>query len=398
MWYHLLSKKQRVWMWVTIALMAGIVLVGILLRPEANAFTPEDFSLDNSIAEIAPRLGVTGKAFAKELKLGLDVPKDKPLRELGVMDEELHHAVEHLLSHEDSMVKYYVFFSLVFGALIFLVRLGRPDSSSIKEKKSWYPRFPYLLVLFIALIVCGFLLGKSPNPMEGAVKVFKSMVGLYPDPVMKLLAFLFFLVLALVGAKLICGWACPFGALQEIIYSLPIFRRTKKRKAPFWLTGTIRGIIFIIMLLFLFGIVGGRRGLVIYHYVNPFNLFGFDFDPISILVMVIAAVIISFFFYRPFCQFVCPFGLISWILERLSIFSVRIDHGTCTQCGKCIEACPLEAAKGKVNKVILGAECFSCARCLNVCPFDAIAYTCVFTRMAKSPGRSGVSKDHVKET
>ena len=50
-----------------------------------------------------------------------------------------------------------------------------------------------IISLLIAAIVAGFLLGKSPNPMEGVVKVFKSMVGLYPDPIVNTIAFVFFI-------------------------------------------------------------------------------------------------------------------------------------------------------------------------------------------------------------
>jgi len=200
------------------------------------------------------------------------------------------------------------------------------------------------------------------------------MVGLYPDPMVKVVAFGFFIMLAIIGNKIICGWACPFGALQELIYSIPILRKIKKRKLPFVFTNTIRACLFIAMLLFLFGIIGGRRGFVIYHYVNPFNLFNLDFETFSILLTVIIALLVSFTIYRPFCQFICPFGLISWIAERFSIFRVRIDKEKCTQCGACIKACPLEAAEGRVDRKRLPADCFSCARCLNVCPVDAIQY------------------------
>ena len=79
-------------------------------------------------------------------------------------------------------------------------------------------------MLLVSVIVCGFMLGKSPNPMEGAVKIFKVMVGLQPSIPAVVFAFLFFIGLAIVGNKLICGWACPMGALQELIYSLPILK------------------------------------------------------------------------------------------------------------------------------------------------------------------------------
>ena len=214
--------------------------------------------------------------------------------------------------------------------------------------------------------------------MEGIVKVFKSMVGLYPDPKAKVIAFGFFIILAVVGNKMICGWACPFGALQELIYSLPILRKTKQKKIPFISTNTIRSGLFIAMLLFLFGVIGGRKGTVIYHYVNPFNLFNLDFEIFSILLTVIITLLGSLIIYRPFCQFICPFGFVSWIAERFSIFRVRINQDECTQCNACIKVCPLDASKGRVAGKKMPADCFSCGRCLNVCPVDAIQYTSVF--------------------
>jgi len=158
----------------------------------------------------------------------------------------------------------------------------------------------------VAVIVCGFLLGKSPNPMEGIVKVFKTMAGLYPSVGDKVTALLFFLGLTIIGNKLLCGWACPFGAIQELIYSLPILRKLKRRKVPFLLSNLIRGGLFVLMALVLFGIVGGKKGLVIYHGMNPFNLFNLKFEALAILITTIITLVLSLGVYRPFCQFICP--------------------------------------------------------------------------------------------
>jgi len=373
-WFSQISSKQRIWLFATVAGMLAVIVLGILLSSSSKPKEPIDFSTNMSIRDIAPKLGVTGKGLARELELPIDISKKKPLNLLKVTEEELHHAVEHIYSHRDSMLKYYIYAALALFGLVFLTKLGRPDGSDAKRRHNWYPRAPYIASLLLSVIVAGFLLGKSPNPMEGTVKVFKSMVGLYPDPMVKIIAFSFFIMLAVVGNKIICGWACPFGALQELIYSIPIFRKIKKKKFPFVLTNTIRVCLFVAMLLFLFGIIGGRRGFVIYHYVNPFNLFNLDFEAFSILLTVIIALLVSFIAYRPFCQLICPFGLISWIAERFSIFRVQIDKEKCIQCGACIKACPLEAAEGLVNGKKMPADCFSCGRCLNVCPTDAIKY------------------------
>jgi len=379
-WFLRISFKQRIWLFTTIAGILAIILTGILLDSSSEPQKPIHFNINMSIRDLTPKLGVTGKGLARELELPLDVSKKKSVQTLGVTREELDHAIEHILSHRDAMLKYYVYVALVLFGLVFLVRLGRPDGSDIKNYRDWYPRTPYVIALLLSVTIAGFFLGKSPNPMEGVVKVFKSMVGLYPDPGIKVIAFAFFIMLAVIGNKMICGWACPFGAFQELIYSLPILRKIKQKKLSFILTNTIRAGLFLIMLFFLFGIIGGCKGFVIYHYINPFNLFNLDFESLSILLTVIIALAVSFIIYRPFCQIICPFGFVSWIVERFSIFRIQVDKDKCTQCSICIKECPLEAAKGKVEGKRLTADCFSCARCLNVCPVDAIRYTSIFKK------------------
>ena len=373
-----LSSWQKAWFVAALVAAILIVAVGMLCEPDREPLSDRDFGLEMSIKQIAPKLGVTGRALARELGLPLDAPKRKPLAKLGVSQGQLDHATAHLLSHRPTMLKYYVFAALALFGLVFLTRIGRPDGADVSQRRIWYPRTPYLLALVVAVAVCGFTLGKSPNPMEGCVKFFKALVGLYPSVTGKASALAFFVALAIIGNKLICGWACPFGAMQELVYSLPILRDLKRWKLPFWLSNTIRGALFVVMLLLLFGIVGGRKGFVVYHALNPFNLFDLDFDEWMIPVTIIVSLILSLFVYRPFCYLICPFGFLSWIAERVSLARVRIDLAKCTKCGTCVTACPSDAAKGMVEGKLFSADCTSCARCLNVCPHDLIRYGFAF--------------------
>ncbi len=383
-----LSSRQRAWFVVALVGPVLIVAVGVLCEPEREPLADRDFGLEMSIRQIAPKLGVTGRALARELGLPLESSKNKPLEKLGVSQGQLDHATAHLLSHRPTMLKYYVFAALTLFGLVFLTRLGRPDGADISHRRTWYPRTPYLLTLVVAVAVCGFALGKSPNPMEGCVKFFKALVGLYPSVAAKAGAFVFFIALGIIGNKLICGWACPFGAMQELVYSLPILRSLKRWKLPFWLSNTIRGALLIVMLLLLFGIVGGRKGFVIYHVLNPFNLFDLGFDEWLIPVTIIVSLVLSLFVYRPFCYLICPFGFLSWLTERFSLARVRIDLAGCTKCGTCVTACPSDAAEGRVQGKLFPADCTSCARCLNVCPHDLIRYG-----FASAPLGGGLKQD-----
>jgi ferredoxin len=377
-----LSRVQWVWLVATLTAVVIIVAAGWISGPVEPVTSTSSFTTEMSIREIAPALEVTNKALARELGLPIDVPKRKPLKKLGITQDELDRAIIHLSSHRPSQLRYYICVALALWGLVFLCRLGRPDGLANSQRRIWYPRIPYLLALLAVGVVFGFGLGKSPNPMEGIVKVFKSMVGLYPSVTDKVIALGFFLVLAVVGNKLVCGWTCPFGALQELLYSLPVLNRIKRKKIPFLVSNGIRTAIFVAALLLLFNIVGGQEGFVLYHSVNPFNLFDLDFSSAVIAFTILISLGLSMFTYRPFCQFVCPFGLISWVVERLSLARVRINASRCNQCGMCIKACPLDSAKGLVAGKLFAADCYSCARCLNVCPQDAITYGWSFGRKA----------------
>jgi ferredoxin len=321
---------------------------------------------DMTLQEAAHALGMTGKELAYTLGLSVEVDKQTPLKELGVTDEKLSDAVRHA-AHETGNIdwlKYPIWVLVSITALVFLLR--------DRARKAIY-----LSVLTFSLFTTGFALGKAPNPMESVSKIFKTAVGVYPDVTAKVLAFIFFCLLAVVGNKIICGWGCPFGALQELFYELPLGRaisRLRKKQLPLVLTNSLRAVFFAAFLLVVFGIIGNRKGLVLYHYVNVFNLFDFEFELLSILISIILFTVISSFVYRSFCQFVCPFGFISWFLERVSLAGVRVNRDNCTECRACASACPLEAMKGRLDRHRFPADCFSCARCLRSCNYNALDY------------------------
>ena len=209
----LLSIRQKIWFILSVLSVILISIVGITFESGHTVQPDKQFTTAMSIREIAVSLDITPKGLARELDLPLDIPKGESLNRIGISQQQLDHGIGHILSHQSTRTKYYIFIAISLFGLIYLARLGRPDNTDISLRSLWYPRMPYIVCLLIAVMVCGFALGKSPNPMEGTVKVFKSMVGLYPSIIEKVLAFIFFIFLAVVGNKLICGWACPFGGL-----------------------------------------------------------------------------------------------------------------------------------------------------------------------------------------
>jgi len=180
---------------------------------------------------------------------------------------------------------------------------------------------------------------------------------------------------------LLCSWGCQLGALQESIFNIPIFRRKYNIQVPFAISLTFRVAVFatFISLLFGFGygVVEGIKNFVIYHHINYFKIFHFHDLAIIALYTLPIFIIASLFIYRPFCQFICPFGLYSWLLENISIKRIKIIEDKCIKCEKCVKACPTQAMKGiyeKKRKYFL-PDCWSCGACIEACPADAIKYS-----------------------
>ncbi len=142
-----LSPRQKMWFIVSVVAVLLISVLGILCEPDRSGKEPNQFTISMSIREIAPKLDVTGKGLARELALPLDTPKNKPLSELGISQEQLAHATTHILSHHSTGLKYYLFAAIVLFGLVYLTRLGRPDNADVSERILWYPRIPYIACL-----------------------------------------------------------------------------------------------------------------------------------------------------------------------------------------------------------------------------------------------------------
>lgn len=53
--------------------------------------------------------------------------------------------------------------------------------------------------------------------------------------------------------------------------------------------------------------------------------------------------------------------------------AAEVNKETCTGCGECVEACPLEAIEIQDDLAVVDAEtCGDCGACVDVCPTEAI--------------------------
>ena len=185
--------------------------------------------------------------------------------------------------------------------------------------------------------------------------------------------------------RVICGFLCPFGLIQELLHKIPV-KKLKKNKTTQKLTCikyVILGI-FVVMIPLLFGLrkqplpafckyicpAGTLEGALML-MLHPDNA---DLRSLTggifywKLAVLIAMVISCVFIFRAFCRFICPLGAIYSLFSKIALLGVRVDMNKCNNCGACVKTCQLDI------KRVGARECIQCGECIDVCPEKAITF------------------------
>ena len=219
----------------------------------------------------------------------------------------------------------------------------------------------------------------SSCPLGSLQNSLSSPILKFPFYILGLL-FLFGILLG----RLICGFLCPFGLIQELLYKIPT-PKIKKNKITYYLS-YLKYIILGIFVIFIPLYFAQKNGIAIpgfCKYICPAgtltagiplilkntflqetlgNLFILK---LSILIIILLA---SIFIYRPFCRFICPLGAIYSLFNKYAIFGIKVEESKCIGCNKCIEKCKMDV------KCVGDKECIECGECKKHCPTNAITY------------------------
>ncbi|HEX2977283.1 MAG TPA: 4Fe-4S binding protein [Bacteroidales bacterium] len=156
----------------------------------------------------------------------------------------------------------------------------------------------------------------------------------YGIPVTALLFFIIPLVFALLYGRVFCAGVCPLGAIQELTGIKPLnIPRTAEivlASVPFIYLG----------LAILFSALNSQ--FLICRY-DPFvGIFRLD-APYTMLIFGILLLLAGAFVNRPYCRFLCPYGVLLNVFSRFAGKHLSITPAECTNCRLCEEACPYNA-------------------------------------------------------
>lgn len=222
------------------------------------------------------------------------------------------------------------------------------------------------------------------------------------------------------GGRFACGWLCPFGWLQDLLYRIPLPKWAVRPHRPisWWLIGAISlgylaglwatitsaGEFPLVLALYLLG------GLALYVYLGQGRMFAlvgivlitawltaepwfcklcpagtleggipqvllhselsrmigplFWLKIALLIVFLIGAAVI----HRPFCRWFCPLGACWSLFNRWSTLQMTVAS-TCIHCGRCQQVCPVDI---RIDQNPCSPDCIRCMQCVSACPVSCI--------------------------
>lgn len=194
------------------------------------------------------------------------------------------------------------------------------------------------------------------------------------------------LLTAVILGSAVCGWACPFGFLQDLLGR--VFPR--KLQLPGWL-GYGRYVVLVGLVVML-PMVLGYQGIPFEEQAVsicrlcpagaleaglPYSIHSLahgegwlmsGFKTGILAVFLVSAVLI----YRPWCRVLCPLGGWLSLFNRWSLFHLRFKGSACVECNLCRSRCPVGVHVDQRVNVVNCIRCLECTKCSAIEPAFAL--------------------------
>jgi polyferredoxin len=194
----------------------------------------------------------------------------------------------------------------------------------------------------------------------------------------------FLLTVSMIFGRFICGWICPMGLLQDLIYKI----KTPKLRLKLRF---VRYVKYVVLVLFVIAlpmlVLHGLSGLGspwFCKYICPSGTV-FGAAPLlaaneflrglagALLVwktaLAAGLLLTSVFLFRVFCRVLCPLGAFYALFNKIAFIKIRCDADKCVSCGSCSAACKILIEPAKTPN---SPECVRCGDCRKACKEKAL--------------------------
>lgn len=238
-------------------------------------------------------------------------------------------------------------------------------------------RLKSVCVPFLNCYSCPGALGSCPvGAFQSLAAGFSKTVSLYIIGLVTAIGAL--------GGRFVCGWLCPFGLVQDLLHRLTRIRLRIPR--------VFEGLKFLVLgltvlLPFYWRDVTGLAEPYFCKYICPAGTLGAGMPLVTMnpqlaaltgwlfdwkMGVLLAIVVASLFFWRPFCRTLCPLGAFYGLFNRFSIWKLRVEKASCTSCGACSRRCPANLTPHQQPN---SSSCVRCLECVDSCPSHSLCFS-----------------------
>jgi NosR/NirI family nitrous oxide reductase transcriptional regulator len=158
----------------------------------------------------------------------------------------------------------------------------------------------------------------------------------YHVPLVVVAFFVLPLGFTLVFGRTFCAAVCPLGAIQDAVLVRPV-------RVPGWLEQGLRVLPYVYLGAGVLFAATGSAFLICQYdpFVAIFRLSG----SLGMLLLGAGFLLVGLVVGRPYCRYLCPYGVLLGWVSRVSKWRVTITPDECVQCRLCEDACPFGAIR-----------------------------------------------------
>lgn len=180
------------------------------------------------------------------------------------------------------------------------------------------------------------------------------------------------LVSMILGGTYYCGWACPFGTVQEMMGKLARVCHIKQRKVPKALHKYLKYSRYIILLLVTLLTSNIIFTLMSFEPRNTLlSLLTGNLPTLLSGVVICVFLLSSLFYERLYCNYLCYEGAKYGLISSIRPFTIHRNETSCISCDKCNKVCPMNIDVSKI-KTLRSTQCINCFKCVDTCPKEDV--------------------------
>ena len=203
------------------------------------------------------------------------------------------------------------------------------------------------------------------------------------EPIYVILGIFIIITTFIWGRGIFCGWLCPFGTIQDIIYKFKTLLKFKTFEIPDSIHNKFIYLKYVILSAIIIGAIYATGTNILFEF-EPFRtVIEYKFNTSTILILwSLALLTFVFFIERGFCRYLCPTGAALGLASQFQVINWLTTVKPCgdTSCAACYPKCPTKAIAK--NGSIHEKECIQCLSCQIV--FNDKNTTCINKKSKRS--------------